>query len=113
MVSMVVGGLFLVVVPKGTAGQLIGRGGQFIKKISSELCKNVKVVEETKDNKEIIQRVLFPARLLGVNVVYTASKKEAYKVRVAGVDRNKLVDQNSMEQLFKELLGGETSIVFE
>ena len=108
-----VGDLTVVMVPKGTAGQFIGRGGVFIKELSSRLNKKIKVVEETTNNKELVQKILFPAKLLGVNVVYGPKKSEMYKIRIPKMDRNKVFNKEELETLFSELLEGETSIIFE
>lgn len=111
--TMAAQNFMLVVVPKGMAGQFIGRRGIFIKELSDTLGKKIKVIEETPNTKEFVQRALFPARLLGVNVVYTSDKKEAYKVRVLRNDRNKILDKEALEGLFTSVLGGETTIAFE
>ncbi|MFH1424234.1 MAG: hypothetical protein ABIG20_00970 [archaeon] len=105
--------VMLVTVPKGTAGQMIGRGGTFVKEISSRLGKQVKVLEETNDHREIMQKVLFPARCLGVNVVYGARGKDGFKIRVAKTDRVKVDNPESYEKLFSQVLGKETKISFE
>lgn len=105
--------LLLVTVPKGCAGQFIGKKGIFIKDISTMLNKKIKVIEETNDVKELIQQILFPARLLGVNVIYTQKNKETYKVRVPRVDKNKVAETEDLEEVFRLVLGGKTNIVFE
>ncbi len=106
-------GLTVIVVPKGTAGQMIGRGGIFIKELSSKLDQKIKVVEETPDEKEMIKKVLFPAKLLGVNIFYGPNKQEMYKVRVPKGDKRKLMEVQALESLFSKLLDGKASIVFE
>ena len=105
--------LSVVIVPKGMAGQFIGKGGVFIKELSKDVGKRLKVVEETTNSKELVQKIIFPAKLLGVNVVYNSNKKESYRVRVPRTDRNKIYDQKVLEELFAGLLEGETSIIFE
>ncbi len=108
-----IGNLTIIMVPKGMAGQMIGRRGIFIKELSKMLNKKIKIVEETPDNKELIQKVLFPAKLIGVNIVYGPNKTESYKVRVPKEDRNRVFDKELLEKFFSELLKGETSIIFE
>jgi len=105
--------LVVVVVPKGSAGSFIGRRGTTIKDLSEHMKKKLKVVEETPDKKELVQRIVYPARLLGVNVLYNADKTESYKVRLSSMDKRRISDAESMKKLFSSLLGGEVSITFE
>jgi len=108
------GNISIVVVPKGTAGNFIGRRGIFIKELSSQLGKRVKVIEETKDVKDAIQNILFPARFLGINVMYASDGKEVYKVRVSKSDIKKIPEPKEFEAIFTELLDkGEARLVFE
>lgn len=103
----------LVIVPKGMASTFIGRQGFLIKEISNVLGKKrIKVVEETQRPKDFVEKVLYPAQLLGVNVVYDG-KKQQYKIRVAHSDRHKVYAQEELEVLFEKLLGAQTKIVFE
>lgn len=105
--------LLFVTVPQGTAGQLIGRRGAFIKELASLMGKSIKVVEESSDTREIIQKVLFPASFKGVNVLYKSGDKKSYRVRVPRIDKNRIEDTKALEKLFGELLGGDVQIVFE
>ena len=105
--------MLLVMVPKGMAGNFIGRKGAFIKELSSMLGqKRVKIVEESNNPKELVQRILYPAQLLGVNVVYSG-KKQVFKVRISKSDRERIYAKEKLEGFFEKILGGETSIIFE
>ncbi|HIJ98429.1 TPA: hypothetical protein H1005_00605 [archaeon] len=105
--------MLLVLVPKGMAGNFIGRKGTLIKEISDTLGqRRIKVVEETNNPKELVQRILYPAQLLGVNVVYSG-KKQIFKVRISRADRQRIHEKESLEKLFEKLLGSETNIIFE
>ncbi len=105
--------MLLVLVPKGMAGNFIGRKGTLIKEISDTLGqRRIKVVEETNNPKEFVQRILYPAHLLGVNVVYSG-KKQIFKVRISQSDRDRIYEKKALEDLFEKLLGSETNIIFE
>lgn len=104
----------VVVVPKGTAGNFIGRRGIFIKELSSQLGRRIKVIEETKDIKDTIENILFPARFLGINVIYDSNQAEVYKVRVSKSDMKKVSEHKDLENIFTKLMDkGEVKLVFE
>lgn len=106
-------GMFLVVVPRGMLKNLIGRNGVFIKELSKILrAGKLKVVEETSNPRELISKIVYPANLLGVNVVYT-DKKQSYKVRIPNSDRGRIPDKKIYESLFEKLLGLRATIIFE
>lgn len=105
--------MFLVLVPKGMAGNFIGKRGIFIKELSEILGKlRIKIIEETSNPKELVQKILYPAQLLGVNVVY-AGNREIFKVRVPLSDRAKIFNKDILEAMFAKLLEKEANIVFE
>ncbi len=108
-----VGEMLLVLVPKGMAGNFIGRKGVLIKELSDLIGqKRVKIVEESSNPKDLVQQILYPAQLLGVNIVYSG-KKQLFKVRVPSADHIRIYEKEKLEGLFKKLLGSETNIVFE
>jgi transcription antitermination factor NusA-like protein len=104
---------FLVIVPKGMARNFIGKQGIFIKELGNILkTRRIKIIEETTNPRELVERVLYPANLLGVNVVYSG-KKPSYKVRVPNSDRMRIPDPRTLEELIEKLLNSKTAIVFE
>ncbi len=106
-------GMFLVIVPRGFARNFIGKNGIFIKELSEILkTRKIKIVEETNNPRELIERIVYPANLLGVNVVYTG-KKPSYKVRIPHADRIRIHDPKVLEELFEQLLNSKTAIIFE
>lgn len=82
----------VILVRKGDASKVIGRGGDVAKKISKELRKkNIKVIEEEKDFKQFVQSIISPARLKGINILYLPTK-ELYRVRINKSDRARVHD---------------------
>lgn len=111
--TIAIDNLTVIVVPKGTAGQMIGRGGVFVKELSSALDRKVKIVEETPNEKELVEKILFPAKLRGINVFYSPNQKKKYKVRVPKKDKRKVYKKEALEDLFSKILEKETRVVFE
>jgi len=103
--------LLLIKVPRGTAGQIIGRRGALINALSKHLDKKLKVVEDASDTRKVIEKVLYPAKFLGLTVKGDGGSE--YKIRVPHFDERKVGDKESYEALFSELLNGKAKIVFE
>src|SRR3989338_5219721 len=62
-------GAIIIVVPKSQAARLVGKGGVIAKQLSAKFKKRVKVVENSENLREIIQAIIYPVPVLGLNVV--------------------------------------------
>lgn len=82
-------GDFALLVINGNIAPLIGRQGRMIKQISTDLGKKVRIVAKG-DVRNMVQDILSPARLNGINVLYK-EEGEVYTVVVPDMDRKKLV----------------------
>jgi transcription antitermination factor NusA-like protein len=82
--------------------------------LSQKLGDRVKVVIETGDVKRLIEQLIAPASLIGVNQVWLPSGSEMLNVRVSRRDR-RIIGRNKeeYEKLLSSLLGVETRIIFE
>ena len=102
--------LFVVIVPKGTSGQIIGRKGALIKELCSELKARIKVVEETSEKRDFVERVLNPAKMKGLTV--GTNGDNTYKVYVNRMDMGRVGNKKPFEKIFEKVLGGKTEIIF-
>ena len=71
----------LLIVSRGSAGKLVGKGGVVAKGLREALGKSIRVIEETTDARLFLQNILFPIPVLGVGVRY-ANGSETLSVRV-------------------------------
>ena len=101
--------LILIKVPRGTSGQIIGRRGALITALSRHLGKKLKVIEDASDTRKVIEKVLYPAKFLSLNV----KGSNNYKIKVHRFDKHKVDDTESYEALFSDILKGKAEIVFE
>ncbi len=107
------GDLVAVLAKKGHARRLVGKGGRIIKEVTKELGRNIKVLEESGE-KGIIEDLLFPARILRINVLYPLGGREKFKVLVAKEDASKVPGSvEAIQAVVKELTGKEMLISFE
>jgi len=99
--------LVVVEVPRGNAGQMIGKKGALIKELCETMSKRIKIVEETNEKREFLERVLHPAKMKGLTV-----NDNTYKIYVNRMDEKRLAKKEPFEKIFTKILGGKAEIVF-
>ncbi|MBI4017966.1 MAG: hypothetical protein HY366_03405 [Candidatus Aenigmarchaeota archaeon] len=102
-----VGKTLLVVVPKGSAGKMIGKGGAIISELESALHKKVKIVEEG-TLEDVVKDIIGRSELIGINKVFGA-EGERYRVRVRRAQLNK----SEVEGIIRAVTGKKAEVVFE
>ncbi len=101
---------FIIIICKiGDVAKIVGRSGVIVKKLSRVLKKNVKVVEEAKNMKDFIQKLLFPIPIIGTSILYTP-EKELYRVRIPS-SRIPLMPLNEIITAVKVVYGNEIEII--
>ncbi len=108
------GNLLVLIVGKNEIGNLIGKGGSIIKRIKKEVKRKIKVLEETENEKKLVQDVLLPARVQGINIVYMRDGTQEYKVRIPKEDMQALpADVQTIEKLLKRVTKKDMKVIFE
>jgi transcription antitermination factor NusA-like protein len=106
--------LIVIIVGEGEIGNLIGKGGKTVKVLQRALRKKIRIIEDTNDTKKIIQDLLHPARILGMNILYLPSGEQKYKVRVPKEDERRIpTNVQSAEETVSKLTNLEVQITFE
>lgn len=80
----------LLVLTQGSVANLIGRGGRIVRLLSRELGKKVRIVGVSKDIRAVVQDLVLPARVYGINVLYTPEGEE-YTIVIPKEDRKRIV----------------------
>jgi transcription antitermination factor NusA-like protein len=84
------------------------------KQISEEKKMNVRIVEKTSSIKKLLEQILAPARVMGINTIWLPDGSWESIIRIPKVDRKKMpIDANSAEEIMKKLTGEIIHIVFE
>lgn len=115
--------VIVLCVDRGQGARVVGKEGSIVKMISKELGKPVKVVEKVEKGtkgqsmsqvKEVLEDLLKPAALIGINVLYSADGKEEFRVRVPHKDKPfvQLAD-DSFEDVMRHISGLSMRLVFE
>ncbi|MEM4633663.1 MAG: hypothetical protein QW275_00745 [Candidatus Anstonellaceae archaeon] len=106
-------GSAVLILTKGEAGVLIGKDGKIVSEISSSLGKKVRIVETKGDLKKTIADIIIPAKLIGINRVYS-SGTEIVKIRMPKHDLPKLpMDLPALEKALRALVGHEIKLELE
>jgi hypothetical protein len=84
------------------------------KRLSSKLKKRVKVVVDRGNKKELVEQILFPATLLGMNALWLPDGSEQIIVRVSRRDQRFIGGRkDKFEKLLGTLLNRNVMIRFE
>jgi transcription antitermination factor NusA-like protein len=106
--------LIVIIVGEGDIGNLIGKGGKTVKFLQRALKKKIRIIEDTDDVRKIIQDLLHPARVLGMNILYLPSGEKTYKIRVPKEDERRIpTNVQSAEEIISKLIDLEIQIAFE
>ncbi len=105
--SLDAGDYYVVVADKKGSGVLIGKGGRNSRRLTTVLGKNLRVIENVSDEKNLIEKIV-GAPVIGINKVY--GTKELYKVRVETRFRNRV---ESLSPLVSKIMDKNVKFVFE
>ena len=107
------GDLIVVLVGLGDVKSVIGRGGRTVKELNERLKKKVQVTDDGTGLRKMAQDVLAPARVLGVNILYSGNR-ETYRIRVPRRDERRLpASIDTVQGLMEKLTNKNIKLVFE
>lgn len=106
------GDLCLLIVDKGSAAKLIGRRGQVVRRLSRHLGKEVKIVEVTDDVEHMVESILKPASVMGINILYT-KHGEVYRIRVPSSQKHLVHNPEELSNALSVATDKQFEIVFE
>ena len=104
------GGMALVFA-RGNVGALIGKGGKNIKVLENELGKRVRIIEISKDSRDIVQQVVGRVRISAVNKVFMR-EGELLKVILDERDKKMLAQKEKFEEILGKILGKPIKLSF-
>lgn len=107
-------GLTALVVGRGEISSIIGKGGKLIRELTEHLQTKIRIVEEGADIRKQAQDILTPARVLGVNILYSGGKREEYRVRIPRTHVRRLpASIDAIQSIFAKLTDKNIKLVFE
>ncbi|MHA1356748.1 MAG: hypothetical protein ACTSRC_01415 [Candidatus Helarchaeota archaeon] len=112
--SIEVGSVLILLVGKGNIASFIGPRGKVIRLLQEKTGKNVRIIEKVSDLKKIIEDLIVPAKLLGMNKIYLPTGEVESKARIKLGDENRLpADYSVLEDIIYRLTNQRIRIVFE
>jgi len=84
----------IFLVPEGTAGKFVGKGGRNVRRLSKVLGKRIEVVEMSNDLKSMVQNIFLQAHVLSTMLRVTANGSKILHVRVKPEDRGLAIGKN-------------------
>jgi len=104
----------ILIVGKGEISNFLGPYGKTRKAIQEKLNKNVRIIEKTNDPKKILEDLIAPVPVLGINQIFLPTGEVENKARIAIKDSSKItIDIKILEEIIYSLTDREIRIAFE
>lgn len=108
------GDLAILIVGKGDINRVIGEYGKTRKELQKKVDKTFRIIEKSKDPKKILENLIAPIPVLGINQIFLPTGEIENKARVAKKDKNRVpIDIDTIEDVIYSLTGTHIRIVFE
>lgn len=106
-------GLIVLLVGRGEISTVVGKGGRVIRELEEALRAKVRVIEEGADIRKQVQDILTPAKVHGINILYSGGGEE-YRIRVSRTHLKLLpASIDAFQALFAKLTDKNMKLVFE
>jgi transcription antitermination factor NusA-like protein len=107
-------GRLVILVTSSDAGLLIGKKGRVVNALSKDLGMKIRIVQKTGDVKRMVEELLLPVRITGMNLVYKQGGEQEYRVRIHSQDVPRLPsDLIALEAALHKLTGQKISVALE
>ena len=109
-----VGPLVVVLVGERDLPVILGQRGRIIKALEKNINKRIRVIEISSSIGKMIEDLLTPAEVAGINTIWLPDGTTVKKVRIRNFDRKKLpASVDTLEGLILQLTREPIRIVFE
>ncbi|HOP08881.1 MAG TPA: transcription elongation factor NusA [Candidatus Methanofastidiosa archaeon] len=105
--------LIVLIVGKDDVGAIVGKGGKILKILQKEFHNKIRVIEDTNDIRKMAEDLLFPARIVGVNIIFLPEGKRK-RIRISQEDTKRLpIELKAAEGIIKALTGEDITITVD
>ncbi len=106
--------LLILVVGKNDVYEFVRKGGMIIKSLQQNLQTKIRIIEDTKNIKKIVLDLIYPVRILGVNIVYLPDGTKRKKLRIPLDDEKRLpISLKKVKEIVYEITKESIEIVTE
>lgn len=103
----------VIITAKGDGPKVVGKNGEVVKKLADEFDSSIRVVEDSGIDEEVIDNLLEPVEVEGINTVYKPDGTEK-KVVVPEEDRSRVpITKEEFREIVKDLTGEDYSLSYE
>ena len=103
----------IILAKKDQVGKIIGKGGKNIKLLSKKFKKPVRVIG-TDSLQKMVYDFVYPAKILGIGLVYEEDGSTRYKVTIDKRDKNKLrMNIGEIKEIISSISDSEIAISLE
>jgi transcription antitermination factor NusA-like protein len=103
----------IIVTAEGDGAKVVGRSGEIVKEVASQVDKSIRVVERSQDDLETIKGLLSPAEVESVNTVFTP-EGQSKKIVVSDEYQGKInITEGEFEEVINQVTGTPYRLAFE
>lgn len=103
----------VIVTAEGDGAKVVGRQGEIVKELASEIDKSIRVVEAAEEDREVIKGLLSPAEIESINTVFLP-EGERKKIVVDEEYEGKInLSNEDFEEILEEVTGTQYQLSFE
>ncbi len=107
-------GLIVMIVGKGDVGSVIGKGGKIVRILRRKFNKRIRVIGDTDDLKNLVDELIYPARISGIDIVYPVSGEIINRIRIDKISKDKMPAEISIiENVIRKITKKNIKTVFE
>ncbi|PSH02137.1 MAG: hypothetical protein BRC26_02080, partial [Nanohaloarchaea archaeon QH_8_44_6] len=103
----------VVVTAEGDGAKVVGRKGEIVKEIASQIDSSIRVVEKAEEDSAVIQGLLSPAEVESVNTVFTPEGQSKKIVVDEGYEGKINFSEEEFEELIEKITGNTYKLSFE
>lgn len=105
--------VIVIVTAEGDGAKVVGRSGEIVKEVASEVDKSIRVVEKAEDDMDTIKGLLSPAEVESINTVFMPEGKSK-KIVVDDEYTGKInLSVDEFEEIIKEITDTPYKLSFE
>jgi transcription antitermination factor NusA-like protein len=107
------GDSIILVAGKGDGKKIVGRKGNIVKKLSSIIAKEVRVIEKSHDFEKMAENLLLPARISRINTLFLP-EREVKKIFIPAESKPLMpYSEKEFKEIVKKTLEKDVEIIYE
>jgi transcription antitermination factor NusA-like protein len=109
-----VNGVILIIVGHGDVRRILSSSRRVIRILEEKLNTNVRILEESRNPQHILQDLIRPVRILGINTIWLPDDSFERKVRISSRERSRIpLSLEQIEKVIHELTGERIRIAYD